>query len=321
VIIGQRMHREDPHGAAVARDPKGWTCVSLPALLGETDDRCAIRDRHGNVLWQDERQVGEPLMPLLGVDAVAQLQRELGSATFAAMYQQRPHDDSASMFPRAWLTRRWVALPERFDRVAISLDASFKESKSSDYAVIQTWGRVGADRVLFSQWRRQAGFADTLAALKEAARAYPSAKIVVELGANGVAIVDQIRREGFSQVIGVKPDGGKVARAASVQAIVESGAVVLPEHAPWLDAWLDEVTAFPNGKHDDQVDAMVYALRELVPGRRDTPLLAAGGGSACIERGTGMVLGGSTMFGGASSLNDGYPSGASLWADREENRR
>jgi len=59
------------------------------------------------------------------------------------------------------------------------------------------------------------------------------------------------------------PAGGKVARAASVQAIVESGAVVLPAHASWVDAWLDEVTRFPQVKHDDQVDPMVYALREL----------------------------------------------------------
>jgi hypothetical protein len=51
-----------------------------------------------------------------------------------------------------------------------------------------------------------------------------------------------------------------------VQAIVESGAVVLPAHAPWLDDWLDEVCAFSadgSAAHDDQVDSMVWALRDL----------------------------------------------------------
>ena len=52
-----------------------------------------------------------------------------------------------------------------------------------------------------------------------------------------------------------------MARAMAVQAIVESRACVLPAHASWLDAWLDEVCAFGAGApHDDQVDAMVYAL-------------------------------------------------------------
>jgi hypothetical protein len=90
--------------------------------------------------------------------------------------------------------------------------------------------------------------------------------VLVEGAANGHAILDQLRHE-IAGVIEVKPDGGKVARAASVQAIVESGAVVLPASASWVEAWLDEVCAFPAVKHDDQTDAMVYALRDLQAGK------------------------------------------------------
>ena len=33
--------------------------------------------------------------------------------------------------------------------------------------------------------------------------------------------------------------------------------------APWLAEWLDELLAFPNGRHDDQVDSTSQALYAL----------------------------------------------------------
>ena len=37
-------------------------------------------------------------------------------------------------------------------------------------------------------------------------------------------------------------------------AMIENGFVHIPETAPWLAEYLHEMTVFPNGKHDDQVD-------------------------------------------------------------------
>jgi hypothetical protein len=39
--------------------------------------------------------------------------------------------------------------------------------------------------------------------------------------------------------------------------------VFLPDQAPWLREFLDEVTSFPAAPHDDQVDAMTLALNYL----------------------------------------------------------
>ena len=43
-------------------------------------------------------------------------------------------------------------------------------------------------------------------------------------------------------------------------AMIENGFVHLPEQAPWLAPYLAELTAFPNGKHDDQVDSTAQML-------------------------------------------------------------
>jgi hypothetical protein len=37
----------------------------------------------------------------------------------------------------------------------------------------------------------------------------------------------------------------------------------LPKEAPWLNAYILELIAFPNSRHDDQVDSTVFALAWL----------------------------------------------------------
>jgi hypothetical protein len=41
---------------------------------------------------------------------------------------------------------------------------------------------------------------------------------------------------------------------------IEGGFVLFPKEAPWLDAYINELIAFPNAKNDDQVDSTVFAL-------------------------------------------------------------
>jgi hypothetical protein len=36
-----------------------------------------------------------------------------------------------------------------------------------------------------------------------------------------------------------------------------------PRGASWLAEWEEELLAFPNGTHDDQVDTLAYAAREV----------------------------------------------------------
>ena len=63
-------------------------------------------------------------------------------------------------------------------------------------------------------------------------------------------------------IIPVNPLGGKIARAAAVSPLIEAGNVYLPHpaYAQWVNDFIEECAAFPNGAHDDQVDAMTQAL-------------------------------------------------------------
>ena len=43
-------------------------------------------------------------------------------------------------------------------------------------------------------------------------------------------------------------------------AMIENGFVHLPDAAPWLAPYLHELTSFPKGRHDDEVDSTAQML-------------------------------------------------------------
>jgi predicted phage terminase large subunit-like protein len=57
--------------------------------------------------------------------------------------------------------------------------------------------------------------------------------------------------------------GSKVVRAEPVSAQAEAGNIKLIR-GPWNEAFLEEVSMFPSGAHDDQVDGLSGAFAELV---------------------------------------------------------
>ena len=41
---------------------------------------------------------------------------------------------------------------------------------------------------------------------------------------------------------------------------VRSGQVLLPQYAPWFEIFEHELSSFPNGKYDDQVDVFFQLI-------------------------------------------------------------
>ena len=52
----------------------------------------------------------------------------------------------------------------------------------------------------------------------------------------------------------IRGKGDKVVRVTPLEAIFEGGDVYVPEGVSWYHDWIDELSAFPSGAHDDMVD-------------------------------------------------------------------
>lgn len=268
IVMLTRWHEDDLAGRLLQAQAQGegdeWRVVNFPAIATEDEP--------------PYRRKGEALHPeRYPLEALERIKAAIGTRDWEALYQQHPVPDGGAIFKDEWLQKIWLSnsLPARFDEVVQSWDMTFSNGDASDFVVGQLWGRHGADYYLLDQMRGRWSFTESCAmveAMTERCRQkFPrmSPRVLIEDKANGPAIIDALKHK-VSGIVPVKPDGSKEARAHAVTAIFESGNVLLPDKslAPWVDEYRLELTRFPSGAHDDQVDATTQALRHLSAGHR-----------------------------------------------------
>ena len=214
------------------------------------------------------RPTGAPLCPELGKGEkwLEQFRRSYladpqgGRRAWNALYRCRPRAEGGNLVQRSWW-RFYDAAPQMACEV-ISVDAAFKGGEENDCVAITVWGRRGSDYYLKECVNRHLDFTATLREIRRVQRRFPKARtVLIEDKANGSAILNVLQREMFC--IGVEPRGGKTARVHAVSPAIESGHVLLPRSAPWLEEYLEQWSAFPAGKHDDMVDSSTQALSYL----------------------------------------------------------
>lgn len=258
LVIMTRWHEDDLVGRILQEMKKNadfpqFEIVNLEAV------------KETQTMSEDSRQLGEPLWGWkYNLKALAGLRAALGSRWWNALYQQRPTALEGGIFKRKWMVF-YKELPKTFERVILSCDATFSKSKTSDYVVIQIWGKKGAKYYLLDQVRAQMTYTETKAELKKMASKWPQAiKKIIEKKANGAALLDDLQND-ISGMVGYSPTESKESRANAVSPLFEAGNVELPDPKiyGWVEDYVHELTIFPNGAHDDQVDGTTQALIEL----------------------------------------------------------
>ncbi|HEY9211764.1 MAG TPA: phage terminase large subunit [Ancylobacter sp.] len=79
----------------------------------------------------------------------------------------------------------------------------------------------------------------------------------------GRAMEQDLLRTKTMRAIMMRPRFDKQARLLAQSVRFEAGQVFVPQDAPWLADYINELMAFPNGRHDDQVDSTSPALQYL----------------------------------------------------------
>jgi len=76
----------------------------------------------------------------------------------------------------------------------------------------------------------------------------------------GTQLIQELIEQGLYAVTRYQPQSDKIMRMHAQTAMIENGFVHLPKEAAWLAEYLHELTVFPKGKHDDQVDSTAQLL-------------------------------------------------------------
>ena len=227
-------------------------------------------DKDGNALFPEFRDIR----------FLKEQEKALGSANFAALYQQDPIIEGGNLIKTSQM-QRYTVKPVQFDSLFIVADTAFSEKKSADNSAFGLFGTKGKNLYMLDGYCKKVIFPELRRDLKsfyEKAMAENTGSclvsVYIENKGSGISLIQQLREEGLpiSELqptvhnAELKKDqvADKYLRFNEIAADLESGYFHIPESAPWLLEFLSECEAFTGGKqdeHDDMVDIFIYAMK------------------------------------------------------------
>lgn len=261
IVVAQRLHMDDLPGQLL--DAGGWRELRLP-LIADRDQEIALTD--GSKLL---RPAGDILHEArFDEEEIATLRSAMGERDFEAQYNQRPLPPGGALFKLQWL-RRYTERPpvHKVQGIFQSWDTAYAVGEGNDYSVCATWALSGTDCYLLDVYRERLEFYALEKAVLAQRQKWKADLVIVERAGSGISLLQSLRRGGQNRWLQwIDPVGSKRDRASEQTPKFERGEIWVPEEAPWLQAFEDELASFPHGRHDDQVDSVVHFLAALDTG-------------------------------------------------------
>jgi predicted phage terminase large subunit-like protein len=279
IIIMTRWHEDDLIGrllAASGESPQGtghplydpladkWIRIRYPAIAEGED---FLGRRPGEALWPERYHE----------EALARIKASVGAYIWGALYQQRPAPLEGGMFERDWFRiidevprKDAEGKPLRVKKTMRRWDmAATEEAQGTD----PDW-TVGAKVHLMSDGsyvivdiRRFRKNPDPTEREIQRIAVVDGKGVPIRMeqepGSAGKTVIAHFKKllRGWA-FKGRRSTGSKETRAIVYSAAAERGDVYLLR-ADWNEEFLDEHVLFPNGTHDDQVDAVSGCIEDL----------------------------------------------------------
>lgn len=252
IIIMTRWHPDDLVGKLTGDDwtkqlaaegfENPWRSLSYPAIATEPDDI--------------GRQPGDACSPSRWpVSKLLEVKANMPRAIWDAAYQQKPNPPGSGHINVADLD---VVDEVPGDiRFAWFADIATTETKSSDYTAlarlgVDKAGHLWIDKIVRGKWEWPKAMDVIAKTLQE-----QPGELGIEAVALGVGLVQTLKKALPPTVVmrRTSPDRDKLQRALPWFGLAGHGKVHI-RRGPWLRDFITEVDQFPNGMHDDQVDAV-----------------------------------------------------------------
>lgn len=284
LCIAQRLHEEDLPGYLLSQG--GWYHVCWPMRYmvtrapSEKDPKGYVADP-----LDPRTREGELLFPqLFDEQVVAQLEKDLGAYDAAGQLQQQPAPEGGGLFQRPWF--KFIgAMPairkscRGYDTagsedagdwtVGVRIDEEFEKVQQNGVHLTKSTGRIIISSVVRGQWN-PGDVERTMLATAQSDGKSVAVREEREGGSSGKAVTSA-RAKAFAgfDYEEVTLGQNKVIRAKPLRTQCSAGNVYLlrtgdETRDAWIEPFIQELIAFPTGKHDDQVDAASCAYNSLV---------------------------------------------------------
>jgi predicted phage terminase large subunit-like protein len=230
--------------------------------------QCTVPDALLEVMEYGE----ESLWPERISEAQLLAQMEDDPLVFELVMQGNATALAGEFFDPAWF--RYAALPSRssFEKVVQFVDtAGGKDRRKGDYFVIVTLGKIGDEFWVIDVVRERLSALRQEDAVKAAAATHDPNVIAIEDKNEGIALIQRMSVNTSLPIKPYTPVKDKEFRATPVAGKYRTGHVWHPgtieesgiKVAKWVRRLETEMKAFPESKHDDQVDALAGAFNML----------------------------------------------------------
>ena len=252
VVINTRWKTDDLSGRLLKMHGQvrsdQWELLEFPAILPS-----------GGSLWPG----------FWPIEELEKVKMAIGLKKWNAQWQQQPTNDDGAVLKRNWWKRWKHDEPPECSYVIQTYDTAYSKKETADYSVISTWGVFvpsadsGPNLILLSVKRGRWDFPELKRVAKDEYRYWNPDNVLIEAKATGTPLQQELRKMGIPVTMyspgGRKSGQDKISRANAVAPILESGMIWYPEQQDWAEEMVEECAAFPNGSHDDQVDAAIMA--------------------------------------------------------------
>jgi predicted phage terminase large subunit-like protein len=253
VIVAHRIHPNDLSGHVLRQG--GWTRVNLPFVAERDEVHLTLEG-----VWH--RQAGELLRPdAFSDDEIAAVLGLTGTPDFRTLYQGTPEEPTWQLRPEHFPL--FEVVPAGVGGIVISVDPAHVPRERNSYSVMQAWRSNGTMHFLLDQWRDKVAPRELADQLRVFMRRHPPSVVLIENASAGISMLphlaERARGERFA-VESISPGNrSKFARFADVVPMILAGRVHLPSKV-FTPSLIGELTTFPIGGSDDQVDAMAQYL-------------------------------------------------------------
>tara|TARA_Y100000592_G_C5453580_1_gene310112 strand:+ start:394 stop:1851 length:1458 start_codon:yes stop_codon:yes gene_type:complete len=271
IVIMQRLHENDLTGMLLDKEPHNWEYICLPAEVSDIVRPKELKKNYVDGLLFPQR---------LSKETLDSFKLGLGSYGYSGQYSQMPSPSEGGIFKGEWFNII-KELPNNLKDADLKwdfyLDTAYTNKQEND-ATAMLCAAFYNNHLYIKEVRAvRLEFPELIKEIESFAmiNGYTNrSRIYVEPKASGKSIVQMLKRSTGLNIMEDKPPvQDKVSRASSVSAFVESGRVNLLD-GRYIDIFLNELKAFPNGNHDDQVDVLVMAIDKNTNRRRKVRAVA-----------------------------------------------
>lgn len=293
IVIMQRLSQTDPVGFIKQGGlPGKWRYVVIPAIIDDDyvkklpkqyreliDDD--VRDKQGRFSYWETKEPISELNEMESGGGADKDGNQISKQVFNSQYQQDPVQLGGNIIKGEFFPR-YKVLPRLKARYIFG-DTAQKTKEHNDYSVLQCWGEdynggiymldqvrgkweapeLGRRTIAF--WAKHAKEdVDKMGHLRE---------IRIEDKSSGTGLIQTIKKQGKIPIKGIERTADRFTRVSDALPYIEAGMAHLPEDAPWLSDYLDELEAYTpddTHEHDDQVDPTVDAVTDLLSTKNKT---------------------------------------------------